>query len=235
MPTAGATSPKHRVVIVDDHAMCAESLQVALGQKGYDARLVEFPDSPLSALPLVAGVRRMLPRVVLLDLDLGAFGDGLPLVGPVVRSGAEVVALTGLVDEVRWACAVEAGACTVIPKTRPLREAIDAVDLLVAGHPLMSGPERAAFLDLAARHRAGQPAMWERLHSLSLREAEVLGLLMQGHRVRQIATHGEVSVSTVRTQVKNILTKLGVSSQLAAVGMAHASGWGPPLPLPLRS
>nr|WP_281374640.1 LuxR C-terminal-related transcriptional regulator [Nocardioides soli] len=60
------------------------------------------------------------------------------------------------------------------------------------------------------------------------REEAVLGELMQGRTVRDIASSSFVSEATVRTQVKAILSKLEVSSQLAAVGIANTAGWQPP-------
>ena len=51
---------------------------------------------------------------------------------------------------------------------------------------------------------------------------------MQGRTVREIANLSVVSEATVRTQVKSILAKLEVSSQLAAVGLAHSVGWRGP-------
>lgn len=50
---------------------------------------------------------------------------------------------------------------------------------------------------------------------------------MAGRTVREIAIDGVVSEATVRTQVKAILAKLEVTSQLAAVGLAHRVGWRP--------
>ena len=52
---------------------------------------------------------------------------------------------------------------------------------------------------------------------------------MKGRTVREIATLGVVSEATVRTQVKSVLAKLEVTSQLAAVGLAHQAGWRAPL------
>ena len=69
--------------------------------------------------------------------------------------------------------------------------------------------------------------MHERLSLLTPREGAVLGHLMKGHTVREIAIHSYVSEATVRTQVKSILSKLQVSSQIAAVGLAHRVGWRP--------
>jgi len=50
-----------------------------------------------------------------------------------------------------------------------------------------------------------------------------------------LAKRLKVSEATVRTQVKSILAKLEVSSQLAAVGLAYQVGWRAPYDLPLRS
>ena len=58
-----------------------------------------------------------------------------------------------------------------------------------------------------------------------MREREVLAQLMRGTTVRDIARDSVVSEATVRTQVKSILAKLKVASQLAAVGLAHDIGW----------
>jgi two-component system nitrate/nitrite response regulator NarL len=52
--------------------------------------------------------------------------------------------------------------------------------------------------------------------------------LTLGRPVREIALASFVSVETVRTQVKSILSKLEVTSQLAAVGAARMAGWHPP-------
>ena len=56
----------------------------------------------------------------------------------------------------------------------------------------------------------------------------MLGHLSSGRRVRDIAQVDVVSEATVRTQVKAILTKLDVGSQIAAVGLAHRIGWRAP-------
>ena len=64
---------------------------------------------------------------------------------------------------------------------------------------------------------------------MTRREAEVLGQLMAGKQVTEIARTRFVSESTIRTQVKSILSKLQVSSQLTAVGLAHRIGWTPPV------
>ncbi len=63
--------------------------------------------------------------------------------------------------------------------------------------------------------------------NLSDRESQVLGGLMEGMSPAVLAERDFVSVQTVRTQIKNVLSKLGVNSQLAAVARAYEAGWNP--------
>jgi len=65
----------------------------------------------------------------------------------------------------------------------------------------------------------------EPLDRLSPRERSVLISLMEAATVREIAEQEYVSVSTVRGQIRSIISKLGVRSQLAAVVLAYQSGW----------
>jgi two-component system, NarL family, nitrate/nitrite response regulator NarL len=63
---------------------------------------------------------------------------------------------------------------------------------------------------------------------LTPREEEVLSALMRGAKARDICTQSFVSMPTVRSQIRSILSKLGVTSQLAAVALAYQSGWSGP-------
>jgi DNA-binding NarL/FixJ family response regulator len=92
----------------------------------------------------------------------------------------------------------------------------------------MTREEREELLREWASERAGLVELTSRLDQLTVREREVLAHLMKGRTVREIAADGVVAEATVRTQVKAILAKLHVTSQLAAVGLAHKVGWRPP-------
>lgn len=216
------------MVLVEDHQLFAEALDVALSVEGYDVHRVPVPDDGAAPATLVSRVARHRPRVVLLDLDLGGFGDGIRLVEPLTRSGAEVVVVTGDTDQARWGDAIRHGARKVLSKSQPLRDILATVRRIVAGLPVMDRAEREELLAEWDRHRAGSQHVRDRLDQLTVREREVLGHLMRGLAVREIARMSVVSEATVRTQVKSILAKLEVSSQLAAVGLAHEVGWKPP-------
>jgi two-component system, NarL family, nitrate/nitrite response regulator NarL len=60
---------------------------------------------------------------------------------------------------------------------------------------------------------------------LTRREREVLIGLMRGATAGEISKENYVSLPTVRSQIRSILCKLGVNSQLAAVAFAYRSGW----------
>lgn len=218
-----------RVLIVEDHALFAESLELALGHEGYDVRRIEVGEARAVKLSaLLAQIVRAKPWVVLLDLDLGEVGDSLGVIRPLAERGINVVVVTASTSEPRWGACIQHGARAVISKGCSLRSIISTVRTLAQGRALMSIEERERLIGAWRREYATTEPDRLRLQQLTTREREVLGELMTGRNVREISAGAYVSEATVRTQVKSILAKLGVSSQLAAVAMAHRLGWRPP-------
>lgn len=217
-----------RVLVVEDHSLFADALELALTMEGYDVRRTPQPD--LGSLPtgLLGTVLRAKPRIVLLDLDLGRMGDGCRLIAPLARSGINVVVVTASSDRARWGECLGQGARKVVSKARPLNEILATVRRLSQGLPVLDVNEREELIRLHHRQRGEKQQLRARLDRLTTREREVLGQLLEGHTVREIAGTSFVSDATVRTQVKSILFKLQVSSQLAAVGLARQVGWRPP-------
>jgi two-component system, NarL family, nitrate/nitrite response regulator NarL len=218
-----------RVVIVEDHVLFAESLELALTVEGYDVRRVAIPDKEQAPGALVTSIARRRPRVVLLDLDLGRFGDGEKLIAPLARAGFNVVVVTASIDRGRWGETIRYGARKVLSKSQPLNDILAVVRRINQGLQVMTPEEREGLMQHWLEARAGLVEMSARLELLTVRERQVLALLMGGQTVREIATESVVSEATVRTQVKAILAKLEVTSQLAAVGLAHKVGWRPPI------
>lgn len=217
-----------RIVILEDHVLFAESLELALSVEGYDVLRVPIPEREQAPGALTNRVTRLRPRVALLDLDLGSFGDGEKLIEPLARAGVNVVVVTASVDRARWGEAVRWGARKVLSKSRPLNDILATVRRLNQGQQVMAPQEREELLAAWNEERAHLVEHHARLDRLTVRERVVLAHLMKGSTVREIAVESVVAEATVRTQVKSILAKLDVSSQLAAVGMAHHVGWRPP-------
>ena len=207
-----------RVLLVEDHPLLADSLRFCLEAEGH-----EVAAAPLdSRQALLQAAERLLPDVVLLDVDLGeTIGDGATLVGPLNRLGATVIVVSGTTQPGRVGAFIEQGAAGFVPKSRSLDALVIAVADAISERPLMTEDERADLRAelLAARERSGG------LDRLTPREAEVLMGLVDGRSVLEIAADAYVSEGTVRSQIRSILTKLDVNSQLAAVALARKAGW----------
>jgi DNA-binding NarL/FixJ family response regulator len=227
-PSPGAVGPGG-IAIVDDHSLFAEALEVALATEHREVHRVALPDHPASTGHLVTTVLRTDPRLVLLDLDLGAAGDGSRLVEPLSEASVAVVVITGSTERARWGESVLHGARTVLPKTTPLSTILTTIRRVDDDLPVLDEHVREAWLASYHQESGQARARRDRLESLTSREGEVLAHLMAGRGVRDIAEQSCVAESTVRTHVKSILAKLDVSSQVAAVGAAYKAKWRPPV------
>ncbi|HSN07358.1 MAG TPA: response regulator transcription factor [Candidatus Angelobacter sp.] len=215
-------TPGHGVLLVEDHELLAEMLCTALVAEGVAARTVP----PTATADVLRAVESDAPAVVLLDLDLGeAVGDGTALIGPIASAGSSVLLVTGSTDRLRIAAAVAAGAVGYVLKSGPFDELLAAVRDVLAGVPVLTEAERFELLALRRRASAAEAARRHPFDRLTPREQQVLRALTEGHSVDAIADRWVVSPATVRTQVRGILTKLGVGTQLAAVALARRSGW----------
>lgn len=165
---------------------------------------------------------------MLLDLDLGAAGDATRMIEPLSQAGIAVVVVTGSADRLRWGESLRHGARKVLSKSEPLEEILITIRRVVNGLPVLGREERDDLLRIWHDAQGEIQADRDRLRRLTAREAEVLGELMRGQTVADIARRRFVSEATVRTQVKAVLSKLDVSSQIAAVGLAHRAGWTAP-------
>jgi two-component system nitrate/nitrite response regulator NarL len=118
-----------------------------------------------------------------------------------------------------WGAVLDAGARVVLPSSTGLDEVGKVVVGVATGQLATPAAERerliASWWELLRR----RDVVEQRLHTLTPRESEVLRLLYAGDPVSRIAELLEVSPATVRSQVKAVLRKLDVNSQLGAVAM----------------
>ena len=221
-PGPGTGSEPLGVVIIDDHRLLGDALALALARHDIESTLPELgaPDA------LAAEVIAHDPDLVLLDLDLGGeLGDGSQLVRPLVEAGLRVLIVTATSDVEQTARAVESGAIGVVPKNGPFADLVHVVVAAARGAEVLPPRDRIALLDAARRKRDARTAVLAPFDRLSAREREVLRALAGGHTVAAIAQSSVVSEATVRAQVRSILTKLDVRSQLEAVVAVQRSGW----------
>ena len=219
-----AENAARRVLIVEDHELLAESLALALRREGLE---VTVATGPTAEAVLETG-RRLRPAVTLLDLNLGdELGTGLALIAPLTADGARVVMCTGTTDRLELARCVEAGAIGLASKRDAFDELLEMVRRALQGEQLMPAGEREQLLGELHRHRLAERDRLPPFQSLTKREEAVLELLMEGRSAEAIAAKSFVSLATVRSQIRSILQKLSVNTQLAAVALARRHGWRP--------
>jgi DNA-binding NarL/FixJ family response regulator len=212
------------VLIIDDHELFSASLTMALRGRGFDAHHV-----PVARIEDFLSQMSGLAGLVVLDLDLGRDLDGnrvsgVSLVPNLRRLGWKVLVVSGAVDNAAAAAAIAYGAVGSVPKTSSFDKLIRAVLTAADDKQILTKAEHQRWLALHRRYRAEEHDLSGRLRRLSSREREVLDLLAEGHRAAWIAERFVVSMATVRTQIRAILAKLEVNSQLEAVALLRRQG-----------
>jgi DNA-binding NarL/FixJ family response regulator len=202
-----------RLVLADDHQVFAEGLGVMLEAEDDLAVLGVAHDSH-QAIELAA---RHEPAVLLLDVHMPGPDLATTLRSVHAASPATKVLILSL-DTRRETIteALEAGADGFLAKDASSRQVAGAIRTLVDG----KGSVVAAAAGKPASRPVRDPSVELRLRTLSAREREILGLLANGWSNRRIAEECFLSLNTVRTQVQNVLVKLGVHSKLEAVAFA---------------
>ena len=197
----------------------ATGLQRALSERSWDVEV----DSGPSAADAVDHVERFEPDCVLLDIYLGpSLGSAVDLIPPIRSTGSRVVVLTDEYRRLVLAACVEAGAEGWISARATLDELDRALEDVIAGRPLLGRTRRAALLDELEAERAAFARARAIFACLTPRERVVLGELIRGRSAEEIAEAHFVALTTVRSQIRCVLQKLGVRSQLAAVAVAAA-------------
>ncbi len=208
--------PDIRLVIADSQPLLTE---------GLSACLREEPGITVAAAVSDVGealrsLERDQPDVVIVDAAIAAAEGGVFLRR--LRSSESVPAVVLLAGEQDRRQAVDAlrnGAIGFVLKVAPLRELVEAVRSAARGQMWISPPLLATLLS-ELREPARSESSAKRVHQLTEREREVLGLMVEGCGHAAIAERLNLAVNTVRTHTRNIQTKLGVHSNIAAVSVA---------------
>jgi DNA-binding NarL/FixJ family response regulator len=214
-----------RVLVIEDHELFAEALRIALEPESPIVHRLLPTDIAKIMAAAPADVRRTGSDydLALLDLDLDGFGDGSTLISPLAEAGTVVVVLTGSADRARWGESLHLGATKVISKSASLDEIIAVVRGVRDGAPVATRVEHEQLLRAWYERKLREEHLCPRLDRLSPGERDLLRQLTLGRTYSEIAAAQHLSPATVRTQLNAILTKLEVSSQIAAGGLRNAA------------
>ena len=202
------------VLIVDDHPLTREALASLLQQHGF-----EIAGHAEDGSEAVDQARALSPDLVLLDLTMPGT-DGLTAL-PRIRDAApscEVVVLTASGTEENLLAAIRAGAAGYLLKSEPPDRIASFLNGVADGEAALSGAVARSLLERVREGRGiGRGIPDEIAARLSARELEVLLLLDEHLSTDEIAARLFISEHTVRSHVKNLLRKLGVSSRRDAL------------------
>jgi DNA-binding NarL/FixJ family response regulator len=205
-----------RVLIVDDHEIVREGLQILLAEEPEFEVVSVAGDGP-TALTLVA---QFNPDVILMDLVMPGM-DGIETTQLILKNNpaARVLILTTFADDQRVRDAIRAGAIGYLLKD------VLKVDLLRALRDAAAG--RASLHPEAQQHLMRQVVESEvplPHTSLTKREAEILRLIADGRSNKEIALALHLTEGTIKGYVSTIFDKLGVADRTQAALYAVKHG-----------
>jgi two-component system NarL family response regulator len=200
---------KIRIMCVEDHRIVREGIALIINQEP-DMEVVAACSSGEEA---VAQYKATRPDVVLMDLRLGK-GSGVDAIKAIreINPEARIVVLTMYEGDEDIFRAHKAGATTYLLKDTLSSDLIRVVRAVHVG-------ERPVTPEVQARlaERANSP-------TLTSREIEVLQLISEGLRNKEVGATLGIAEGTVQIHVKNIFGKLNVSDRTAAVQIAVRRG-----------
>ena len=198
-----------KVLCVDDHRIVREGLSLIIGRQP-DMEVVATASSGEEAIDLFSKCR---PDVTLMDLNLRGLG-GLDAIKAIRRQDphARIIVLTMYNGEEYIHRAIEAGAASYVLKDTLSDSLIGVIRDVYQGRPSMAPDVQARLAE-----RAGNP-------HLTPREVQVVQLISEGMRNKEIAAALGISFETAQVHVKNILSKLRVQDRTAAVSVAVRRG-----------
>jgi len=203
-----------RILLVDDHPLTRSALAGLLSQHGFDV-VGEASDGE-EAIETAA---RLEPDLILLDLSMPGL-DGLSAL-PRLREAApkcEVVVLTASGTEENLLGAIRGGAAGYLLKSEPPERIVDFLRGVAQGEAALSGAVARRLLERVREGGGRSSGVPDSIAAtLSARELEVLLLLDDHLATDEIAKRLFISEHTVRSHVKSLLRKLGVSSRREAL------------------
>ena len=218
----GSNAAAVRIQLVDDHAVVRSGLRLLIESRS-DWRVVAETGDAAAAVEAAA---REQPDVILLDLDLGR-DKGLECLPKLLEAApvSRVLVLTGLRDAEMHQQAVRLGAAGVVLKDKAAESLLKAIECVHAGETWLERVMTANLLaELARAKKAPANPTESRINSLSPREREVIELLTEGLRNKDIAERMHISEATVRHHFTSIFHKLDVSDRLGLTIYAFRHG-----------
>lgn len=211
-----------RLLLVDSHALTRSAFACLLNTC-HDVAVVGDAGT---LDEVVALLRRSPADIIVLHLRHES-GLGVDAISPLLlAAGADMrlLLVTEIADADLHRRAVRLGAAGIVGTDRPAETLFKAIEKVMEGEVWM---ERRLVADLIAPAHPRPDGDQARIGSLTPREREVVRLLCEGLRNKQIADRLTVTDVTVRHHLTSVFSKLGVSDRLGLLLYASKHGMAP--------
>jgi two-component system nitrate/nitrite response regulator NarL len=212
-----------RILMIDDHAVLRAGLRMII-ESHIGMVVVGEAENRHESL---AAIANETPDIILLDLDLGD-ENGLDLLPELITAApdARIILLTGLRDPEMQRRAILLGAMGLVTKQKAADTVIRAIEKVYAGEVWLDRAMIASILNDRVNPNIApeQNVQAPRIAKLTEREREVIRLIGEGIKNRQIAERMYISEATVRHHLTSVFAKLGVTDRFELVIYAFQHG-----------
>jgi DNA-binding NarL/FixJ family response regulator len=210
-----------RILLADDHRILREGLRSLLAQQTDITVVGEASDGETA----VALARELRPDIVIMDVVMPGLG-GVEATRQ-IRTGlrdTKVIGLSMHSDRRFVSEMLRAGALGYLVKDSAFEELNQAVRTVMQNRPYLSAAITGSLVEDFVRQSCMQERQSTPLHMLTSREQEVLRLLADGKRVKEVAHLLKISVKTVESHRQNIMDKLEIHSTIELTRYALREG-----------
>ncbi len=211
---------KHKVVIAEDHTILREGLRALLSASA-DFEIVGEAEDGRSAIQCVENVK---PDLVLMDLSMPRM-NGMEALREIkrLRPETKVLALTVHKAEEYVLATLDAGADGYVLKDATHTELVMAIKSVLMGKRYLSPGISEKVIEgyLEGRRTLKSRSPWD---TLTQREREILKLVAEGYKNKDIADYLCISVKTVETHRANLMRKLDLHNVSALTALAMEKG-----------
>ena len=213
-----------RILLADDHALFRDGLASLLGAWGHD--VVGQASTGVEAAVLAD---RTQPDLVLMDVRMPG-GSGIEATTRIKAAcpNTAIVMVTVSEDEDDLFAAIKAGAQGYLLKNLEAAQLRSMIDAVGRGEAAISPATAARIIEEFVRRERLADAPAADPDQLTERELEVLALVTQGLRNKEIAAELGISENTAKYHLRNILAKLHAQSRTEVAARAVREGLVPP-------
>ena len=217
------TARKIRLIIVEDHRLCRESLSLALGQE----TSIEIVAQAVNGPQAIEVICELKPDIVLVGITMPE-SEGLQIISTIKeRSPAtKAIIITGGMDEQVIIEAIKAGAKGYLSKNSSISRLFKAIKAVHNGQLWIERQLIAKYFNGDITDDSCLPGSLEKIEALlTSREQEILRILMQGGTNKEIGRKLFISEKTVKSHLNSIFKKLNVRRRLEAILCAIKQGF----------